>query len=801
MKRKLSKRLKMNVSLVPQGARVADIGCDHGYASIYLIEQGIAQTVIAMDVNEGPVKRAVEHVKRAGLESRIACRKSDGMEKLQPGEVDTVLIAGMGGALMIRILEKGGPVMEEVHTLVLQPQSEPEKVRKYLCGHGFCPVEEKACTEDGKYYFAIRARRRNPGEQSEWDQDWQYRYGTYLAEKGDPVLKQYLLKERAKFENILKNVSPKPEQEERGEEIRHKMNEIDQCLAQMHAVKGAGGERTGVRMEKIEVMVNGEPVSCEAGITLQELCVQYAARQNSRPAIVAKVDGVVKELYHTVSEKCDIRLCTYQDVEGKKAYARGITMIMLKAFYKEVPKDQFEKITVENSLDTGYYCTLSGGAEITDELLEKVEKRMRKYVEDDVVFEKKSMSVQKAIRLFTEKKMYDKGNLLKYRRSSKVNIYKLGKVMDYFYGPMPYSTGVLKLFRLEKFDHGFVFVIPKSGAPDILPEFVPSMKLHRTLMQTAEWGIRLGVENVGQLNDIIVNGGMRDLILVQEALHEKRIGDIAEQIAESGKIKVVTIAGPSSSGKTTFSYRLSAQLKTLGLKPHPVAMDDYFVNRVDTPRGKDGKYNYECIGAIDVRQFNEDLQNLLAGQKVQLPTYNFITGEREYNKPFMQLDDDEVLVIEGIHGLNDSLTERVPAENKFKIYISALSTLNIDEHNRIPTSDGRLLRRIIRDARTRGHEAQTSISMWRSVRSGESENIFPFQEKADAMFNSSLVYEISALKQYAEPLLFKVPRDSEEYAEAQRLLKFLDYFLGINPEEVPLNSIAREFIGGGILLA
>ena len=283
-------------------------------------------------------------------------------------------------------------------------------------------------------------------------------------------------------------------------------------------------------------------------------------------------------------------------------------------------------------------------------------------------------------------------------------------------------------------------------------------------------------------------------------LMQKRIGDIAEQIAASGKVRLVTIAGPSSSGKTTFSYRLSAQLKTLGLKPHPIAMDDYFVNRVDTPKGPDGKYNYECIGAIDTKLFNEHLQMLLAGEEVQLPTYNFISGEREYNKPKMRLAEDEILVIEGIHGLNDKLTESVPDENKFKIYISALTTLNIDEHNRISTSDGRLLRRIIRDARTRGHSAQKTIEMWRSVRNGENENIFPFQEKADAMFNSSLIYEIAALKQYAEPALFRVPRGSEEYPEAQRLLKFLDYFLGVNPEEVPLNSILREFIGGGILL-
>lgn len=553
-------------------------------------------------------------------------------------------------------------------------------------------------------------------------------------------------------------------------------------------------------MEKIRVITDGESIMCEKGITLYELSKQAGCHSGKQDIIVARVNGIVKGLSSTVTEECNIRFCTYEDEEGKNAYLRGIKMIMLKAFYKEVPKDKFEKITVENSLDTGLYCTLNDGEPVTEELLKRVEERMHKYVNDDVVFEKKSMSTDKAMRIFEERKMYDKSGLIKYRRSSRVNVYKLGKVMDYFYGPMPYRTGVLKLFRLEKFDGGFVFIVPTVSKPHELPEFHPSMKLHQTLRKTSEWGSRLGVENVGRLNDIIVDGGMRELILVQEALHEKRIGDIAEQIAASGQTKLVTIAGPSSSGKTTFSYRLSAQLKTLGLKPHPVAMDDYFVNRVDTPKDKDGKYNYECIGAIDTKQFNEDLEQLLNGKEVQLPTYNFITGMREYNKPLMKLGEGELLVIEGIHGLNDLLTESIAPENKFKIYISALTSLNIDEHNRIPSTDGRLLRRIVRDARTRGHSAQKTISMWRSVRAGENENIFPFQEKADAMFNSSLVYEFAALKQYAEPLLFHVPRGSEEYAEAQRLLKFLDYFLGINPEEVPLNSILREFIGGGILL-
>ena len=332
-----------------------------------------------------------------------------------------------------------------------------------------------------------------------------------------------------------------------------------------------------------------------------------------------------------------------------------------------------------------------------------------------------------------------------------------------------------------------------------MPEFKPSIKQYHTMQMANEWSEKMQVSTVGELNEIIVNGGFQELMLTQEALHEKRIGDIAVQIAERG-CRIVTIAGPSSSGKTTFSYRLSTQLRTLGLKPHPIGLDDYFVNREDTPRDANGKYDYECLGAIDTKQFNEDLTNLLAGKPVQLPTYNFISGMREYDKPIMQLGSEDILVIEGIHGLNDKLTYSIPKKDKYKIYISALTTLNIDHHNRIPTTEGRLLRRIIRDARTRGNTAQKTISMWDSVRRGESRNIFPYQEEADAMFNSALIYELAAMKLYADPLLFQVTKDCLEYAEAQRLLKFLDYFLPIDPHDVPLNSILREFIGGGILL-
>ena len=288
---------------------------------------------------------------------------------------------------------------------------------------------------------------------------------------------------------------------------------------------------------------------------------------------------------------------------------------------------------------------------------------------------------------------------------------------------------------------------------------------------------------------------MNDLILMQEALQEKKIGDIAEQIYESGR-KLIMIAGPSSSGKTTFSHRLSIQLGALGMKPHPIAVDNYFVNRVDSPRDENGNYDYEALNCIDVKQFNEDMEELLAGKRVELPVYNFVKGEREYKGDFLQLGAEDILVIEGIHCLNDDLSYSLPRDKKFKIYISALTQLNIDDHNRVPTTDGRLIRRMVRDARTRGASAQDTIRMWDSVRRGEERNIFPYQEEADAMFNSAFLYELSVLKQYAEPILYSVPRDSAEYNEAKRLLKFLDYFLGVSNEQVPHNSIVREFIGG-----
>lgn len=539
-------------------------------------------------------------------------------------------------------------------------------------------------------------------------------------------------------------------------------------------------------------------LTCPEGTTLYELSQKYQ-KEYEFPIIVAKCNGVIQELYHEVTEGMQVEFCTTSDTDGSRVYTRGISMMLLKALRKEVPAEQLEKVVIEFSLDTGYFCRMNGAVELTQELLDRVEQRMRSYVEKDIRFEKKVIRTRDAKELFHSLQMTEKGNLMQYRRNSRMTVYDLGKYTNYFYGAMPYSTGILQYFRLELFEDGFVFILPKRDNPTMMPEFHPSLKQYHSMKYTTDWSEKLNVSTVGELNDVIVNGKFTELMLTQEALHEKRIGDIAEEIAKAG-CRIVTIAGPSSSGKTTFSYRLSTQLKTLGLKPHPIALDDYFVNREDTPKDEDGKYDYECLEAIDTKQFNEDLTKLLNGEPVQIPTYNFITGLREYNKPILQIGKEDILVIEGIHGLNDKLTYSIPRDEKFKIYISALTTLNIDDHNRIPTSEGRLLRRIIRDARTRGNSAQRTISMWNSVQKGEKKNIFPFQEEADATFNSALIYELAAMKLYADPLLFQVPKECPEYSEAQRLLKFLDYFIPIDPHDVPLNSILREFIGGGILL-
>ena len=410
--------------------------------------------------------------------------------------------------------------------------------------------------------------------------------------------------------------------------------------------------------------------------------------------------------------------------------------------------------------------------------------------------EKRSIPVEEAIEHFTRHGMTDKARLFRFRRSSSVNVYLLDGFEDYYYGYMVPSTGYLKYFKLIPYDEGFVLEFPPRKTPETFGPFHEQPKVFQTLKSSTKWGEILNVGTVGALNEQISEGNVGNIILAQEAIMEKGLGDIAAEIASRPDKKLIMIAGPSSSGKTTFSHRLSIQLMAHGLKPHPIAVDNYFVERVNTPKDENGQYNFECLEAMDIELFNQQMSALLRGEKVFMPTFNFITGMKEYKGNSLKLGPEDVLVIEGIHCLNDALSYSLPAENKFKIYVSALTQMNIDEHNRIPTTDGRLIRRMVRDARTRGASAQKTISMWPSVRRGEDENIFPYQESADVVFNSALIYELAVLKQYAEPLLFGIRPEDPEYLEAKRLLKFLNYFQGIDSNLIPGNSILREFIGG-----
>ena len=546
-------------------------------------------------------------------------------------------------------------------------------------------------------------------------------------------------------------------------------------------------------MAKITVL--GNTKEYESGTTFEAIANEYQEQFDDGIALV-KEDGKIRELFKKVSKDANLEFITLKDSIGHKSYARSAIMIMLKAFNDVAGASNVEKIKIEFVIANGYYCSVKGNVKLDAHFMARVKARMEELVKENIPFEKNSMSLDDALALFEEHKMNDKINLLKYRRSSSVNVYKLGDYYDYYYGFMLPSTGYVKWFDLVTYDEGFMLVIPYANEPQTLRLFENRPNLFKTLKASVEWNEKMEVATVGDLNDSICSGDINDLILVQEALQERRIGEIAKDIVERGGVKFVMIAGPSSSGKTTFSHRLSVELRTYGLKPHPIGVDDYFVNREDTPKDENGEYNFECIEAIDVELFNKDMNALLRGERVELPTFNFKTGQREYKGNFKQLGPDDVLVIEGIHGLKPKMSYSLPEESKYKIYISALTSINIDEHNRIPTTDGRLLRRMVRDARTRGTSAKNTIKMWPSVRRGEEENIFPFQENADTMFNSILIYELAAFKTYAEPLLFEITKDDPEYDEAKRLLKFLEYFVALDPKVVPINSICREFIGG-----
>ena len=548
--------------------------------------------------------------------------------------------------------------------------------------------------------------------------------------------------------------------------------------------------------QMLQVTVDGAVRAYPLGTAYGAIAADFQDRFPCDILLVNR-DGKLCELHKTLDRDCTLKMVTAQDRPGFQTYERSAVFLMLKAFYDVAGPENMEQISVQYSLSHALFFLARGCFTLDQALLDRVEARMRALADQALPIEKRSYSTDDAIELFQKAGLVHKAQLFQYRINSHVNVYSLDGFVDYFYGYMAPDTSYIRCFKLEIYENGFVLRLPTQKDPNQLGVFEPSRKVFRELYDSTLRGEALSAANVAELNEAVAQGGATQLILAHEAMMEKKIGDIAAEIARRKDVRFVMIAGPSSSGKTTFSHRLSTQLRAHGLRPHPIATDNYFKNREDTPRDEHGNYDFEGLDAMDVAQFNADMVRLLNGETVDMPVYNFKKGAREYNGSLLKLGPADVLVIEGIHCLNDQFTHSLPRESKYKIYISCLTTLNIDDHNRIPTTDARLLRRIERDARTRGYSAQATIKMWPSVRRGEENNIFPFQDSADVIFNSALIYETALLKPYVQPLLFGVPRDSEEYIEAKRLLKFLNYFLPIPADNIPKTSLTREFIGGG----
>lgn len=545
----------------------------------------------------------------------------------------------------------------------------------------------------------------------------------------------------------------------------------------------------------IKVTAGQSIYEVEEGTTLEQLAKQLQKKEE--PVILlAYMEGKLTELFTEIKKDCHVRFVTLKEQAGYMAYKRTATFIFLKACEDLLGKGESTKIAIDYSIGNSIFCDFSSMERVVDDkFADSIQKRMEQLYESDLPITKRSLDTDQASRYFDSVGLKGKRELFKFRRESKTNIYSMDGYDNYFYGYTAPSTGYIPTFLVSAYQHGVVLQIPKRKQTEEIVPFTPQPKLFHVMQRSREWTKTMGVDTVGALNDEITYGNINHLILLQEGLQEKLLADISDEIVSKNK-RIILIAGPSSSGKTTFSHRLSIQLEIAGLTPHPVSMDDYFLDRELSPRDENGNYNFETIASLDVNLLTKHINQLLNGEEVDVPSYNFVTGKREYHGHKLKIGQKDVLVMEGIHGLNGTLTNEIPEDAKYRIYVSALNQINLDEHNRIPSSDGRLLRRIVRDAMTRGNDARETISRWDSVRKGEEDNIFPYQEEADVMFNSAQVYEIAVLKQYAEPLLFAVPKDCPEYQEAKRLLKFLEYFLNIPSEAIPKTSLLREFIGG-----
>jgi len=547
----------------------------------------------------------------------------------------------------------------------------------------------------------------------------------------------------------------------------------------------------------LTIRVLEKNLEVEEGTSFETIAKQFQSYFKS-PILLAKQNNKLIELSHKIQQGGEVIFYDITCMEGMRVYHRSVSFLMIKAVKEMLGKKA--SVVIEHSLHKSLYCEVrEKDVEVNQKFLDTLTEKMKNLVERDIPINKYAFHRDDAIEKVREFGMENKARLFRFRRSSNINLYEMDGVYDYFYGYMVPSTGYLKSFQLMLYENGFLIRFPDRKNPNEILKFTDPEKVSSVFMEQMKWCSLMKVNNVADLNEAITDGKFGDLVRINEALHEKKVAEIADKIYKKrDKVKVVLIAGPSSSGKTSFSHRLSVQLQTFGIRPKLISLDNYFKDRKDTPKDENGKYDFECLGAIDIELFNKDMVTMLNGGTAELPEFNFLKGEREYKGNFMKLGHDDIFVIEGIHGLNDALSHSLPKESKFKIYISALAQLNIDEHNRISTTDGRLIRRMVRDARTRGTDAAHTIAMWPSVRRGEDRYIFPFQEEADVMFNSSLIYELAVLKPYAEGLLFGIQKDVPEYIEAKRFLKFLDYFIGINSQDIPKNSLLREFVGGSI---
>lgn len=543
--------------------------------------------------------------------------------------------------------------------------------------------------------------------------------------------------------------------------------------------------------ENIKIDLYGETIEVKKNTSLLELTKLYG--KGEAVIVAAKVDNQLKELRYIIENNCKIEFISLSCEDGLRIYIRSLTLLLVRSAREVLGNVE---IRVEHSIRRSLYCEVYFDRKLNQQDIDNIKARMTEIVNAEESIEKTIYPKEQALKMFEEKGEMGKYNVIKYRQKDTVNIYTCGWYSDYFYGYMVPNTSYLKLFDIKLYEDGLVLMYPGKTNPTEVSEFKDINKLFKVYHENQSWGKILQVGDVGELNQIIESGKGGDLITVAEALQEKKISNIADTIVSNNNIRVVLIAGPSSSGKTTFANRLSIQLRACGAKTVAISLDDYFINRDLTPKDETGEYDFESIEALDLKLFNQNLKDLLNGEEVEIPTYNFHKGMRDPFGKKMKVDPDQIIIIEGIHGLNERLTSSIPRQNKFKIYISALTQIRLDDHNRIPTTDARIIRRIVRDFQFRGYSAIGTIKMWPSVRRGESKNIFPFQQEADVMFNSALIYELAVLKKYAVPLLKEIGIECPEYSEAKRLIDFLSYFLPLETEDIPINSIIREFVGG-----